>query len=114
MCVFQQEDLAYLHQQLFSTATEVVSAGGGEPAMIVTETTTTETNVDMVHDGTYFVVFVLAFGKLGSFIEAFGLALVRCGQLCCYVLWCYILVQCGISENSSDLLLSWLRVDVCV
>lgn len=42
-----------MHQQLFSTATEVVQAGGGEPAVIITETTTT--NVDMVHDGMFLI-----------------------------------------------------------
>ncbi|KAG0626122.1 hypothetical protein M758_2G103800 [Ceratodon purpureus] len=46
----QQEDLAYLHQQLFSTATEVVAAPG-EPAIVVTDTTAA--TVTMIHDGNY-------------------------------------------------------------
>lgn len=45
--VIQQEDLAYLHQQLFSTATEVVSAGGAEATIV----DTTAATVTMLHDG---------------------------------------------------------------
>jgi len=67
---------------LFSTATEVVTAGGGEPALIVTETATA--NVDMVHDGMYMLVFevfmiALCFSllcKMGPPFMAFGLVLV--------------------------------------
>ncbi|XP_024395365.1 uncharacterized protein [Physcomitrium patens] len=47
----EQEDLAYLHQQLFSTATEVVTGGAEEPTIVVQQTTATTVNI--VHDGKY-------------------------------------------------------------
>ncbi|XP_024400949.1 uncharacterized protein [Physcomitrium patens] len=47
----EQEELAYLHQQLFSTATEVVTGGADEPAMIAQQSTVATATTE--HDGKY-------------------------------------------------------------